>query len=375
MKNKALLILKWVLLIIIVGCIVYAVYSSKQNSVIKNELNNSQSKEVVPVVKNVSGESNVATYSSPLLGVKFQYAIKDPMFEGADPNKVIEKGNEITTTGGGTVKVFSKDPKISLENEIKTKLGASDCKVVIENDSIREKLGHVNFDTMLRVVYPDARYGGAGYILVGENLGDIGMSVKDKKCSDNIKYIPSYVLADKNYPDRFITVEASSQAPEGVLFYVKNGKVTPWMSTVEFIPVGYKDLTTDYFSVSYPNYLIASEHKNSCGDGSVDKNCQSNSFWQFVNNKYINEHDSSRFVDVIYIYFNFDVKKSDLGISNQKEVLIGENNFIMGDTKGDVIVKEYWIQGNGYALQIVRRTPSANPKYNGYIDLASLKLK
>ncbi len=374
MKNKMSPILKWVLFIIIIGGSIYAVYISKKNPIIENKISNSQPKEMVRVVNE---KSNIGTYTSSALNVTFQYAIKDPM-SGAE-NKVIEKGNEITTTNKGGVRVYSKSREVSLMDTLKSKM--PDCSISLVNKGYGN-LSNKNMDIGLLVAYPDGWSGGP--IFIGhENSSNYSLSEKDKKCRSqfNAFGLSAEVFlfwGDSQYPDKYIGVieypnPSDPNIINGLLKYENALNFSTWEETVKFIPIK-KTYTTDLFSVDYPSYLSASEDVYFC-DAPDCGPTTNTPFYIFVNQQYKNFGNNDNEVNRIDIFYNKNISKDDLQILNTKEVTFGKNNFITGDSTDWLGGKAYWIQGKGYALRILQRLPKENPKYNGYIDLASLKLK
>ncbi len=231
-------IFKWVLVIVFCGLVGYALYITPR----KESQKDIENEPVVGAISKTS-DPNVNTYVSSALGIKFNYAVVDPILsQGAGEldayghvipeapmNEVIENKNEITTTGGGVVKVFSKDPKVSFVDEIKQKFNASNCKVVLGKDP-------QNIKPRAYIYFPDLVDGrGESKPKWGGFNGDPILSEKDKKCIDENKYTPNYFEMDEKYPDRYIGVYFSLQSPEGVLSVDKDNQVITWMSTIEFI--------------------------------------------------------------------------------------------------------------------------------------------
>jgi hypothetical protein len=138
MKSKQSIVYKWLVCILFLAIVGYVVFlrEKNKNSILNTadqnslryplgttlgEVAKSETKSIITKTE----DPNVNIYISNVLGIKFKYAIVDPMYSDAGEtdyygnikppppkNIITENGNEITMTSGGVVKVFSKDPKM-----------------------------------------------------------------------------------------------------------------------------------------------------------------------------------------------------------------------------------------------------------------------
>jgi hypothetical protein len=179
-------------------------------------------------------DPNINTYTSPSLGVRFDYAVVDPTYSdlpNAPKTKIFEQGNKIWASDGGSITIFEKNPNETLEQAVAQSV--PDCKVAIT--TVNEPL-----DTQAQILFPDYKaspYAGAPQenLPLYEDIGDPVLTAKDQACLKEATYDPIYFAADETHPDRYVGVEFSTQAAEAVLY--KNGdRVILWPSSVELIP-------------------------------------------------------------------------------------------------------------------------------------------
>ena len=188
-----------------------------------------------------TSDPNVDTYTSPTLGVTFKYALfdpTDPQPQSSQENQVVENGNTISTLTGGSIKVFSKDPSLSLAQAVA--LNVPDCKIETSTVTGQSLMDHA------QIVFPDLQsipYPGAAAVentVVSNYMGDPTLTAKDQAClkEATATYDPLYFAADNTHPGSYIGVEESTQAVDAVLYFNKTTRmVTSWMSSVQFLPV------------------------------------------------------------------------------------------------------------------------------------------
>lgn len=247
--NKSRLVLGVIGVLLLGGCIYYFSsyrYSNSEwklhentnleNTSVKNEIINKN--EVTSATKNI-----IKTYSSEKLGVEFDYALRDPLFTDVDKdNIVVEKDSTITTEpGGGMIKVFKKDPKITFESTIKAIF--PDCKVVVSNNTNKKYRSYNSYMNMsARIYVKDSHLIGQENVPPTSDFeigqaGDVVQTKENLKCFDEVEkfdHLGYDYLTDSDSSDKFIAIEGMAQAPEGVLRMDGNTVVT-WMSTVRFI--------------------------------------------------------------------------------------------------------------------------------------------
>lgn len=174
---------------------------------------------------NPDPSSPFATYVSPRLGITFTYAKIDPLPDVTTKTVIIENEDTISTSAGGSITVFSKDPTLSLVQAIQQRV--PNCKVIstsVSNEPLDE---HVS------IYLPDLSEGNT-LVSPRDVIGDPILSPKDEQCIKEAVYNPLYFAGTSKFPDRYIGVLASTQAVEAVLS-IQGDHVTWWMSTVDFV--------------------------------------------------------------------------------------------------------------------------------------------
>lgn len=131
----------------------------------------------------------------------------------------------------------------------------------------------------------------------------------------------------------------------------------------------FKEYANKYYTINYPSDLLAIEDESRC-DGN---NC-SEFFTSFINEKYY-VADYNNTVNRIEVYPNTDLKSMDLKILNKEFVSMDNYSFVTGINTDWIGGKSYWLEGNGYTLRIVYKTPKEDSTYSRYIDLGTLKLR
>lgn len=222
-------IFTYIFILIVLVALWFIFNQKSNNNIIETENNtNTEFESIITPTE----DPNVNLYTSKKLGLKFNYAIKDPSCQTCPDNKVIEEGNTISIKpGGGSITVFKKDPKVSLEDAIKKDFNAYSCKVIVFDtyegmSNFFEKMADITFvDENESFAYPGELDDGSLY------------SELDRRCTNEIRQdvIYDYFLSTDKAKDRYISVDGPTQAVEAVLNFSDSGRVKTWMSTIEFL--------------------------------------------------------------------------------------------------------------------------------------------
>ena len=204
------------LLLILAGALVVGggAYYLKTKNNLPQENQNNNNAESGNIVTDLN-DQNIKIYTSSKLGVTFKYASIDPMFNSNV--KVTELNNKITANGGSLM-VFEKNPKESLEVAVRRVILKG--KTNFKNCSI--KVGDVwntNLDSTVNLVYGNGSFPG------DENESDCGTSYFGQG---------NTFASSSKYPDRFVLIQTSTQSPDDIL-YKTGDKLIKWESTIELI--------------------------------------------------------------------------------------------------------------------------------------------
>jgi len=225
-KNKGVLgmglILAIILSVIVIAAGAYYLGKKGSGHQVNNQLintvtpTNSIVEQSFPSTNVVdSKDKNVSIYTSYKLGVKFKYALIDPMSNNST-SKVTESGNKISAKGG-SLTVFDKNPNEDINSAVRRIIlnGRNDFK----NCSIKSmKAWNKNLDNTVRLAYGDGSLPG------DENSSDCPGYFGDGRI----------FATSSQYPDRLVYIEYSTQSPDDILYNTKD-ILTRWESTIELI--------------------------------------------------------------------------------------------------------------------------------------------
>jgi hypothetical protein len=179
----------------------------------------------------ISNEPGIFWYTSPSLGLRFKYATKDPsiskIINGVPNAQIIEEGRRISNTAGGSISVFDKRPEVSITEVVQSAYPS--CKV--EATTAQDQ----PLDQVVKIYLPDLSSLEFGPQPLQEFAGDRPLTEKDTACLKYLHQAPLYFAGSSKFPDRYISINRSTQAVEAML-YKKGDKITYWMDSIEFIP-------------------------------------------------------------------------------------------------------------------------------------------